>query len=71
MAATDKTRKRSLPSNIFPNNLAKVGATQDPSIVSLFLSPLTSSQRLSIYTSSRRGIQLLPTPNPSTIFSEA
>ena len=41
----------SLPGNDLADSLAKVGATLDPSIVPLFLSPLISSQQPSLYTS--------------------
>ena len=47
----------SLPGNNLADSLAKVGASLDPSKISVPLSPLISSQRLSLYTSWRRNVQ--------------
>ena len=47
----------SLPSNDLADSLAKVGAALDPLKISVSLSFLISSQRLSLYTSWRRSIQ--------------
>ena len=47
----------SLPSNDLADSLAKVGASLDPSNISISLSPLISSQRLSLYTNWRRSVQ--------------
>ena len=47
----------SLPGNDLADSLAKAGASLDPSRISVFLAPLISSQRLSLYTSWRRSVQ--------------
>ena len=47
----------SLPGNNLADTLAKIGASLDPSTISLSFSPLTFPQRLSLYTSWRRRIQ--------------
>ena len=51
------TGHSSLPGNDLADSLAKVGASLNPSTISLSLSPLISFQRLSLYTSWRRSIQ--------------
>ena len=47
----------SLSGNDLADSLAKVGASLDPSKISVSLSPLISSQKLSLYTSWRRSVQ--------------
>ena len=47
----------SLPGNDLADSLAKVGASLDPSKISMSLIPLISLQRLSFYTSWRRSVQ--------------
>ena len=47
----------SLSGNDLADSLAKVGASLDPYTISVSLSPLISSQRLSIYTSWRSSVQ--------------
>ena len=47
----------SLPGNDLADSLAKAGASLDPSSMSVFLTPLISSQRLSLYTTWRRSVQ--------------
>ena len=47
----------SLPVNDLADSLAKVGASLDPSKISVSLTPLISLQRLSFYTSWRRSVQ--------------
>ena len=47
----------SLPGNDLADSLAKAGASLDPSNISVFLAPLISSQRQSLYTSWRRSVQ--------------
>ena len=47
----------SFPGNDLPDSLAKVRASLDPSKISVSLSSLISSQRLSLYTSWRRSVQ--------------
>ena len=47
----------SLPSNDLADSLAKARASLDPSNISVSLTPLISSQRLSLYTSWRRSVQ--------------
>ena len=46
-----------LPGNDLADSLAKVGASLDPSSISVSLAPLISSQRLSLYTNWRRSVQ--------------
>ena len=46
-----------LPGNDLADSPAKTGASLDPSNISVFLAPLISSQRLSLYTSWRRSVQ--------------
>ena len=47
----------SLPGNDLADSLANVGASLDPSKISVSLAPLISSQRLYLYTSWRRSVQ--------------
>ena len=47
----------SLPGNDLVDSLAKIGASLDPSNISVSLAPLISSQRQSLYTSWRRSVQ--------------
>ena len=47
----------SLPGNDLADSLAKASASLDPSSISVSLTPLISSQRLSLYTSWRRIVQ--------------
>ena len=47
----------SLPGNDLADSLAKAGVSLDPSRILVFLAPLISSQRLSLYTSWRRSVQ--------------
>ena len=49
----------SLPGNDLADSLAKAGASLDPSSISVPLTPLISSQRLSLYTSWRRSVNLV------------
>ena len=63
----------SLPGNDLADSLAKVGASLDPSKISVSLAPLISSQRLSLYTSWRRSVQSgffqhqIPTVSPEEL----
>ena len=47
----------SLPGNDLADSLAKIGASLDPSKISVSFAPLISSQRQSPYTSWRRSVQ--------------
>ena len=63
----------SLPGNDLADSLAKVGASLDPSSIPVSLTPLISSQRLSLYTSWRRSVQSgffhhqIPTVSPEEL----
>ena len=63
----------SLPGNDLADSLAKAGASVDPSSISVSLTPLISSQRLSLYTSWRRSVQSgffqhqIPTVSPEEL----
>ena len=63
----------SLPGNDLADSLAKAGASLDPSSISVSLTPLISSQRLSLYTSWRRSVQSgffqhqIPTVSPEEL----
>ena len=63
----------SLPGNDLADSLAKAGASLDPSNISISLTPLISSQRLSLYTSWRRSVQSgffqhqIPTVSPEEL----
>ena len=63
----------SLPGNNLADSLAKAGASLDPSNISVSLTPLISSQRLSLYTSWRRSVQSgffhhqIPTVSPEEL----
>ena len=63
----------SLPGNDLADSLAKAGASLDPSNISVSLTPLISSQRLSLYTSWRRSVQSgffqhqIPTVSPEEL----
>ena len=63
----------SLPGNDLADSLAKAGASLDPSNISVSLTPLISSQRLSLYTSWRRSFQSgffqhqIPTVSPEEL----
>ena len=54
--------RSSLLGNDLADSLAKVGASLDPSKISVSLAPLISSQRLSLYTSWRRRVFQHPIP---------
>ena len=62
-----------LPGNDLADSLAKAGASLDPSSISVSLTPLISSQRLSLYTSWRRSVQSgffqhqIPTVSPEEL----
>ena len=62
-----------LPGNDLADSLAKAGASLDPSSISVSLTPLISSQRLSLYTSWRRCVQSdffhhqIPTVSPEEL----
>ena len=67
----------SLPGNNVADFLAKVGASIDPSTISVSLSPLIFSQRLSLYTNCRRSVQSglfqhkIPPVSPRSLLSFA